>query len=73
MPNLTKTRLEAIIEGLHNSLAGAIDGDISRQEYEKALEWAQDMLDNRQAAATLPKSRRFVRKVVPPLTAGREQ
>lgn len=45
---LTKTRLEAIITALGNTLAGAIETDISRAEIEAALSWAESALAARQ-------------------------
>ena len=41
MANLTLLRLEAIIDALGQSLAGAIETDVSRAEYEQAREWAE--------------------------------
>jgi hypothetical protein len=47
MTHLTKNRLEAIIDALTHSLAGAIEGEVPRSEYEKALKWAEEELDRR--------------------------
>lgn len=70
MPNLTNTRIEAIIEALIERLAGELDTDVSREEYEKALEWAKELWEDRSAGHTVRRVRRSQRKVVPPL--GRE-
>lgn len=66
---LTKTRLEAIIDALHLALAGAYEetSEVSRKEAEKALKWAEEELEHRRATATLPQSRQFVRRQLPPL------
>lgn len=51
MSNLTRTRLEAIIEAIGQRLACASETDISREEYEKARDWAQGQLDRRRKPA----------------------
>jgi hypothetical protein len=48
MPPLTKKRLRAVIEALTARLAGAIDTDIPREDYEQALLWAQAKLQDRE-------------------------
>jgi hypothetical protein len=45
---LTARRLKAIIEALHLRLAGEIDTDIPREDYENALGWAEIMLRRKQ-------------------------
>lgn len=48
MTRLTTRRLRAICEGLCNSLAGALDNDLEREDYEAALAWAQEQLERRE-------------------------
>ena len=54
MSNLTKIRLEAIIEAIGQRLACASETDISREEYEKARDWAQAQLDRRRVVKPIP-------------------
>lgn len=39
-PFLTKPRIAAIIEALNIRLAGPIEGNIDRHDYERARDWA---------------------------------
>lgn len=42
---LTRARVNAIIDALVERLAGAIETDIPRADYEKALDWAMERRD----------------------------
>jgi hypothetical protein len=44
---LTLKRLRAIEEALNASLAGPMDKELCRADYERALEWAQEQIDKR--------------------------
>jgi hypothetical protein len=56
--NLTKPRLEAIIEALTLRLAGELDApDISKRAYAGALDWAEEELDRREAPPKFHRSK----------------
>jgi hypothetical protein len=44
---MTRRRLEAIEDGLRERLAGAIEGDLDRADYEAALRWVDEQLAKR--------------------------
>jgi hypothetical protein len=44
LPYLTAARLEAIEESIAHRLAGPLDNDIERAEYETALAWVRALI-----------------------------